>query len=115
MNKVKKSATALIGGFVLMAASTSSHALSEYQEIALVDTCKSALSNKPIKLKKTLKEYRLKMKKVALNVMCNGEDIIAFAANHGADRTASRLEGSIGKVEITDVAKLEKVNVNFEL
>lgn len=46
--------------------------------------------------------------------MCNGKDIIAFAESRGADKTAARLQRSIGDVEIIDVAALNKINVTFE-
>ncbi|HBY86192.1 MAG TPA: hypothetical protein DEO86_09975, partial [Colwellia sp.] len=50
---------------------------------------------------------------VALKLMCNGEDVISFAESNGADKTAAKLQNSIGNVEITDVAALSKVNVTF--
>ena len=113
MNKVIKTTLSLTTGLVLTVAANTSFAMDPLVEKALVDTCKSTLSNSPLKMSKTIKSYRLDEKTVALKVMCNGEDIIAFAETHGADRTADRLNKAIGGVDIIDVAKLEKVNVNF--
>ena len=45
--------------------------------------------------------------------MCNGDDIIAFAEKHGADRTAAKLQRSLGSVNIIDVAAIDKINVTF--
>jgi hypothetical protein len=45
--------------------------------------------------------------------MCNGDDIITFAERHGADKTAAKLQRSIGSVNIIDTAAISKINVNF--
>jgi len=116
MNKVKSTALATIATTTLMlGASFNASAMDKNIETALIDVCKSALSDSSYKLKKTTKSYNLSNKKVALNVMCNGEDIISFAENHGAHETAATLERSIGGVSITDVAKAKKTNVEFDL
>ncbi len=88
-------------------------AMSPYMKTALVDVCKAAMSNKVHKLNETTKSYHLKDKTVALKVMCNGDDIISFAENHGADRTAAKLQKSIGNVSIIDTAATEKLSVTF--
>ncbi|MFD2164904.1 DUF3718 domain-containing protein [Thalassotalea euphylliae] len=114
MNKVKVSAIAIITGLSMSAASTSALALDRQVEAALVKVCKSTLSDKPIRMKHAMEDYNLEAREVALNVMCNGEDIISFAANNGANKTASRLQSSIGGVDIIDVAAVNKINVTFE-
>lgn len=115
MNKVKSLTTAAIVT-TLATLSFSSHAMDRYMESALIDVCKSTLTNSVMKYHKTAKSYNLKDKTVALKVMCNGDDIIDFAQKYGANKTAARLERSIsGSVDIIDVAKVEKINVNFEL
>ncbi|WP_286265117.1 DUF3718 domain-containing protein [Thalassotalea atypica] len=114
MNKVKTSAVALTTSIFLMAASAPSFALDRQVENALIKVCKSTLSDKPIRLKNAMDDYNLKMRNVALNVMCNGDDIVAFAEKNGSHKIADRLHNSVGKVKITDVAKLSKINVNFE-
>ena len=83
-------------------------------EKTLIDVCKAAKSNNVYRYKNTLKSYHLKERTVALKVMCNGDDIIDFAEKYGANKTAAKLQRSIGGVSITDVAKLEKINVTFE-
>jgi len=115
MRKLQKSALLLTSGLALLAASSSANAMDRYVENALIDTCRTALTDKPYKLRKTIDSYHMKMRSVALKVMCNGDDIISFAERYGADRTAARLQRSIGKVRITDVAKVQKVNVNFNV
>ena len=88
-------------------------AMSEYMKTALVDLCKAAQSNKVFKYTKVSKSYNLKDKTIALKVMCNGDDIIAFAEKHGADKTAAKLQRSLGHVDILDVAAVTKINVTF--
>lgn len=80
---------------------------------ALVKVCKAAQSNKILELKSTIKSYHLQEKTVALKVMCNGDDIIAFSEKNGATKTAAKLQKSIGDVSITDVAATDKINVIF--
>lgn len=45
--------------------------------------------------------------------MCNGDDIITFAQKNDAIKTAAKLQKSIGDVNITDLAVIEKINVTF--
>ena len=113
MNKAKL-AVALVTGLGLSAASMSSMAMEPQVERALIKVCKSAASNKPIRLKNAMDDYNLAIRDVALKVMCNGDDIITFAETRGADKTASRLQHSVGGVSIIDVAAVSKINVTFE-
>ena len=69
--------------------------------------------NKVYRLNSTSKSYRLKDKTIALKVVCNGDDIISFAERHGADKTAAKLQKSIGNVSIIDTAATEKLSVTF--
>ncbi len=87
--------------------------MSPYMKTALVDVCKAAMSDKVHKLNNATKSYNLKNKTVALKVMCNGDDIISFAENHGASRTAAKLQKSIGNVSIIDTAATAKLSVTF--
>jgi len=114
MNKVKSIAAAVISFSVLASASFSSSAMDPYVEEALISVCKSAKSNSLLKYTKTAKSYHLKDKTVASKVMCNGQDIADFARTHGSYKVASKLERSLqGKVGITDIASVSKINVNF--
>ena len=114
MRKFKTALIALATAVPALAFSLPSQAsMSPYMETALVDVCKAAMSNKVYKLNNTTKSYRLKDKTVALKVMCNGDDIIAFAEKHGADKTAAKLQKSIGNVSIIDTAAVNKLNVTF--
>lgn len=101
---------------IIATASFSSLAMDERIETALIDVCKSTLTNSLSKLRHTAKSYNLKENTIALKVMCNGEDIIAFAQAHGSTKVAERLERSISSnVNIIDIANIKKTNVNFTL
>jgi len=114
MTTFKKTLLALAASLPVLAISLPSQAaMTPYMEKALIDVCKAAKSNSLIKLNDTTKSYRIKTETVALKLMCNGEDVISFAENNGADKTAAKLQKSIGNVQITDVAALSKVNVTF--
>jgi len=93
---------------------TSQAATTPYMNNAIVEVCKAAQSNKVLKLQYTIKSYHLQNKSVALKVMCNGTDIITFAENSGATKTAAKLHKSVGDVSISDIAAIEKINVTFE-
>ena len=116
MNKLK-SLTAVAATITLLSSiSFSSHAMDKYIEGALIDVCKSTLENSIGKYRRVSQSYNLKTKTVAMKVMCNGEDIIDFAQRYGSNKTAAYLEKSMsGQVSIIDVAKVEKLNVNFSL
>ncbi len=88
-------------------------AMDPYMESALIEVCKAAISNSPMKLSRTTKGYHLKTQTVALKLMCNGQDVISFAESYGADKTAAKLQKSLGNVSITDVAALSKLKVSF--
>ena len=116
MSHLKLLTTTAITCSMLSMASFSSHAMDKYVETALIDVCKSTLTNNVLKLRKTTQSYNLREKNVAIKVMCNGDDIITFAEKHGANKTAARLERSIsGNVNIIDVAAQAKVKVTFAL
>lgn len=91
-----------------------SHAVMDpYVEQALIKVCKSVTTNNVLKFKRTAKYYHLKDKTIALNVVCNGKDIISFAESYGADKTAKNLQKSLGQTQITDLTALNKLRVNF--
>lgn len=120
MTKFKTTLIALTTAIPVLAFSFSSQAtssqavrMSPYMKTALVDVCKAAMSNKVYKLYNTTKSYHLKDKTIALKVMCNGDDIISFAEKHGADKTAAKLQRSLGKVNIIDTAATSKLSVTF--
>jgi len=114
MSKVKSITTALITFSFLIGASFTSSAMDKNIETALINVCKAAKSQSMFKYTKTVKSYHLNSKTVAAKVMCNGDDIADFARKHGSYKVASKLEKSLqGNVSITDVASLNKMNVNF--
>ncbi|WP_171022240.1 DUF3718 domain-containing protein [Thalassotalea litorea] len=76
-------------------------------ETALQDICQAAKSDNVIRMNKTIKSYRLDHQTVALNVVCNRQDIISFAYDNGASKTADRLQRSVGETQITDLAMLK--------
>lgn len=88
----------------------------KYVEQGLIKICKTAAHDKVLKMNKPIKELRLNHKTVALNVVCNGKDIISFADHYGAQKTTARLSNSVGSVSVTDLASLgqTKYDVTFE-
>jgi len=114
MKTVKTTLIALVTTLPVLGFSLSSQAaMSPHIEIALTEVCKAAMSNKVYRLNNTSKSYNLKQKTIALKVMCNGEDIISFAQNRGATKTAAKLQQSIGNVQIIDTAAADKLSVTF--
>ena len=113
MTKVHMTVIALVAAPALALSMPSQAAMSPYMESALIDVCKAAMSNKIHRLNSTTNAYRLRDKTVALKVMCNGDDIISFAESHGADKTAAKLQKSVGNVSIIDTAAISKINVTF--
>lgn len=113
MNTLKSLVATTMTCSLLTLASFNASAMDKEVEAALIDVCKSTLTNNVIKYKKVASTYHLKDRAIASKVMCNGENIIDFASEHGAEKTAARLERSIkGRVDIIDIAK---INVKFEL
>lgn len=114
MNNVKATAIAVVTAVTcLTGVSLNAMAMDKNIETALIDICQAAKSNNLYRFHNTVQSYHLDNKTIALKVMCNGDDITSFAERYGADKTATRLERSIGKVNITDVAAMTKINVNF--
>ncbi|WP_440874587.1 DUF3718 domain-containing protein [Thalassotalea sp. PLHSN55] len=114
MKTVKATTLAVITSALCLAGTSfTSSAMDEYVESALINVCKSAMSNSVIRYNKTIKGYRLKNKTVALKVMCNGDDIITFAEKHNADKTAARMSKALGQVQISDLALVQKQSVTF--
>ncbi len=114
MNTLKTTFIALATAVPILTFSLSSQAAMDPKiENALIDVCKSVMSNKMYKYRDTTKAYHLKDKVIALKVMCNGEDIITFAESHHADKIAARLQKSVGNVSINDTVNIAKLNVTF--
>ncbi len=114
MTTFKKTLFALTAVLSVLTISLPSQATgTPHMEQALIDVCKAVKSNSPFQLRAVTKSYRLNTKTVALKVMCNGESIINFAETNNAVRTAAKLQQSIGNVNISDIAAVSKVKVNF--
>ena len=82
-------------------------------EKALISICKSVTTNKVYKYKRIAKSYHLKDRTIALKVVCNGQDIISFAESYGADKTAAKLQRSLGGSTIIDIAATERLQITF--
>lgn len=114
MATLKTALITLTTSFSVLALSFPSQAAMDHHiEEALITICKSVTSNKVYQYQKTAKSYNLKNKTIALKVVCNGQDIISFAESHGADKTAAKLQKSIGSTSIIDTAAAEKLHVTF--
>ena len=111
---------ALIAGVVTFGLSSvvtaENYYLPAYVEMELISICKSAAKDKLLKMTKSIKGIRLNEKTVALNVVCNGQDIISFAESYGAKKTTARLNSRIGTVKVTDIAAMReyKYDVTFD-
>ena len=78
--------------------------LSPSVERNLVKVCKYSAQDKLYKMKSVMREFNWSDKLIALNVVCNGQDIISFSDSYGAVRTTARLSNSLGSVQVTDIA-----------
>jgi len=104
----------LLAPVLLTSLSFSSQAtMTPYMKSALVEVCQSVKSNKLSHYTSTVKSYRLNKKVIAQHLVCNGDDVITFAEKHHAYRTAANLKKTLGKVQITDIAALNKWSVNY--
>lgn len=115
MNKLNFLKSASITTILLSAVSFNSYAMDPYIETALIDVCKSAMSNSVSKYSKTAKLYNLKDKVISNKVVCNGDNIVDFAEKHGSYKVADRLNKHSGDVEIIDVAQNQKWSVTFDI
>lgn len=109
-NSIKSIALIALTSATLFAASNASAAMDPYLESALIDVCKSAQRDNVLNMRSTIKGYHLKETTIAVNLVCNGENVVSFAENHGAHKTASHLEKRLGDSEIIDLAQLYSVN-----
>lgn len=96
------STIALTAVMTLPATANAQTKMSEYMRSALIDVCKSVQSNRPYKLKNTLKEHRLDIPTINQKLVCNDESPYNFALTHNASRTAATLNK--GQVKIQDIA-----------
>jgi len=114
MNTFKKTTLTLAASLPLVFASMSSQAsMDPTLEKELVSICKAAASDNVMRLKDKLSSARLTEHNVAFNLSCNNTDLITFAEQNNANKTANKLRNSIGQVSITDVASLSTINVSF--
>ncbi|MDG1731360.1 MAG: DUF3718 domain-containing protein [Thalassotalea sp.] len=109
MKTLTKITTVALASATLFMASGASAAMSNYMEGALIEVCKSAQKDSVMNLRKTIKSHRLNEKTVAMGLVCNGEDVISFAENSGAFKTANHLEKKIGGADIVDLAQVYSV------
>ncbi len=102
-------------GFSSVAVAESSY-MPAYVEEGLIRICKSAALDKSFRMSKEIKALHLKTRVVALNVVCNGQDIISFAEYYGAKKTTAKLSHSIGSVQVTDLAQIRdyQYDVSFK-
>ncbi|NTS77981.1 DUF3718 domain-containing protein [Catenovulum sp. SM1970] len=100
--------TALIvaaaGLFSINATAGEQFKYSAAEEQKIVNICKAAKSDKVFKLRKATRNANLTVAEVANQVVCNGSDIIDYAAQHESYKTANYLAEEIGQVAIHDLA-----------
>lgn len=78
---------------------------------ALVETCIAVKSNKPLKLRTELKEYRLTVDTIREKLVCNGESVYQFALTHNANRTAGMINK--GNVSISEMASVTQPTILY--
>lgn len=109
MKTLTKITTVALTSATLLMTFSSNAFMDDYLEGALIDVCKSAQKDNVLNLRKIIKGYRLKEQTVAMGLVCNGEDVISFAENNGAFKTANHLEKKLGGAEIVDLAQVYSV------
>ena len=109
MKTLTKIATVSLTTASLFMAFGSTASMDSYMEGALIEVCKSAQKDSVMNLRKTIKSHRLNEKTVAMGLVCNGEDVISFAENSGAYKTANHLEKKLGGAGIVDLAQVYSV------
>ncbi|TRX53995.1 DUF3718 domain-containing protein [Thalassomonas sp. M1454] len=109
MKTLTKIAAVSLTSASLLVAFNSSATMDNYMESALIDVCKKAQQDNVLQLRKTIKGYRLNEKTVAMGLMCNGENVISFAENNGAFKTANHLDKKLGGADIVDIAQVYSV------
>lgn len=115
MKKIKSIITAVITFSVLASATFTSTAMDRLMEQSLIKVCKASTHNSVNKYNRIVKSFHLTDRTVATKVMCNGDHISDFARKHGSYKIARKLEKSMGgDVSITDIAAINKINVNFK-
>lgn len=113
MKKLSVIASVIFAGFSVNAVAESTYIPSHVEE-GLIKICKTAAQDKLSRMNDTIKEFNLRHKTVALNVVCNGKDIISFAEHYGANKTTARLSSSVGTVEVTDIAAISQLNYDVK-
>ncbi|GGA73886.1 hypothetical protein GCM10011369_14630 [Neiella marina] len=105
---MKKLVITAVLTFGVLNLGVSNAAMDPVVEKALQNICHSSATDRLNNFKNVVKSYNLTMKKVANNVVCNGEDIGTFAAEHGAANTANFIRGhQQGHVEVRDLAQAQ--------
>lgn len=96
-------AAGIAGSSILMTLPTyADFSMPRYMVDKLVDVCKSVKSNKPYRLRKSLRNSNLDVPTINAKLVCNNESVYDFALTHNADKTASYLNK--GRVNIQDIA-----------
>lgn len=63
-----------------------------YLHTALVEVCTHTRNDQPGKLFNTLREYRISKQSAVDKVMCNKQQLLAFARNNNAQRVVAMLQ-----------------------
>lgn len=74
-------------------------AIAPATEKDLVRICEALQSDSRLKLHKAMKKSRITYRTIAKGLVCNGQDAITFAQNHGATNTAELMarRGNVDK------------------
>lgn len=65
--------------------------ITDSREESLIRICEALMSDKPIRLKRTMKKAGVTYKQVNEGLVCNGQSAMNFALLHNADKNAGLL------------------------
>lgn len=80
-------------------------AIAPATEKGLIKVCEALKSDSRIKLHKAMKKSRISYRTIAKGLVCNGQDAVTFAMNHGAENTALMVARRANKASDALVAK----------
>ncbi|RDV24334.1 DUF3718 domain-containing protein [Alteromonas aestuariivivens] len=97
-------AASIAGAFLLTGAANAT-SYPAHLENDLIKICQAIKDNDVLDLKRAVKQSRLKYEALEKGLVCNGQDMMAFAVTHGSDRAGHFLAARLHKDSTTLTAK----------
>lgn len=76
--------TGLIMSGLLLGSTVQAAGFPAHIEKSLISICKAIKSNKPLAINRAVRESRISYRALHKGLVCNGQDMISFAAKHDA-------------------------------